>query len=104
VLTDEVNLTHTNRTKELAGSADLEELLTFLWIEDRHQMKYKRQYIQLALYLQLACYTAQRPGSIVVSDAWRQSQDSIRYRVSQTYCPNTFKLILPLGYQVMPNS
>ena len=73
------------RAKPMLVSQDLDVLLQFLWVKDQHVYKRERLRVQLALYLLILAYTVARPGAVIVSDAYRQSNQSLTFRVSYRF-------------------
>jgi hypothetical protein len=67
----------------MATSQDLDVLLHYLWIEDQHVYRQAHSRIQMALYLLILSYTAARIGAVVVSDAYRKSNQALKFRVSR---------------------
>jgi hypothetical protein len=60
------------RKKSVMGTQDLDDILHYLWVDDRHK------------YIDEFAYTAARPGAIVVSDCYRNSSEALKYKVSHT--------------------
>ncbi|KAI9743757.1 MAG: hypothetical protein M1818_002489 [Claussenomyces sp. TS43310] len=83
-LKNQFGLSRILRAKPMAGGQDLDILLQYLWVQDQHAYKKERSRVQIALYLLILAYTAARPGAVVVSDAYRNSNQAITYRVSYT--------------------
>jgi len=75
------NLSSARRPKPEIDSQDLDEYLLFLWKRDRHDFEAERLRGQTALYLLILAFTAARPGAVIVSDAYRKSNESLRYKV-----------------------
>jgi len=64
-----------------ANDDDLDEILMFLWVEDEHVFQPDDSVrTKLALFILVLIFTAQRPGAIVVSDAYRKSLQAITYK------------------------
>jgi hypothetical protein len=81
-------LSSEERRKPMTASQDLDVLLRYLWAEDQHVYKREHFRIQLALLFLMLTYTAARIGAVVVSDAYRQSNQALTFRVSS--CPEEF--------------
>lgn len=64
---------------------DLEELLEFLWKHDRYEFVKRRFCPQLAFYLLTLAFTAARPGAVVVSSCYRDSNQALTYGVYLTF-------------------
>jgi hypothetical protein len=60
---------------------DAEVMINYLWTEDEHFFHDERTRIQLALYFLMLVFCASRPGAIVVSDSYRNSNVCMTYRV-----------------------
>ena len=59
---------------------DVAVLTKFLWVDDKHKYDHERYRIQLCLFIQLLAYTASRPGAIIESDAYRNSNMALKYK------------------------
>ncbi|KAH8603015.1 hypothetical protein B0O99DRAFT_18106 [Bisporella sp. PMI_857] len=68
------------RPKPIATSKDLILLLEQLWIKDTFRYPNERYRVQLTIYLHLLAYTASRPGAIIVSSAYRGTNECILYQ------------------------
>ncbi|KAL3421818.1 hypothetical protein PVAG01_05974 [Phlyctema vagabunda] len=86
-LKDEFSLSSKRRQKPQMDLKDLEKLLYFLWAEDEHKFTHMRGRVQLAFYLLLLVYTASRPGAVVVSDAYRNTNQALKYKVGNFGLP-----------------
>jgi hypothetical protein len=85
-LKQELTLSSKARPKPMAASQELDVLLRYLWAEDQHIFKQEHFRVQLALYLLILSYTAARPGTLVVSDAYRNSDEALKFKVSILFC------------------
>lgn len=81
-LKDELGLSSKGRAKPTADTQDLDALIHHLWAEDKHTYRQEFDRVKLAFYLLLLAYTAARPGAVIVSDAYRNSNQALSYRVS----------------------
>jgi hypothetical protein len=72
------------RKKSVMGTQDLDDILHYLWVNDRHKYIDEFDRVKIALYLLLIAYTAARPGAVVVSDCYRNSSEALKYKVSHT--------------------
>lgn len=86
-LKKQLGLSTRARPKPTAVSQDLEVLLGYLWETDQHVYKREFYRVQLALCLLILAYTAARIGAIIVSDAYRDSNQALTYRVSHIFAP-----------------
>ncbi len=82
-LKNRVGLSRKTRKKPMADSHDLDVLIDYLWVHDQHAFKQESDRVKLHLYLLILAFTASRPGAVVVSDAYRNSGESLTYRVRQ---------------------
>jgi hypothetical protein len=74
------------RRKETARAADLDILLDQLWNKDSQKhFKHERVRVQIALYLQMLSYSGSCPGALIVSDSYRNSNESLKYKVFGLY-------------------
>jgi len=80
---DELGLSRKTREKHMAELQELDVLIKYLWVEDRHKFRRESDRTKLALYLLILAFTAARPGAVVVSDAYRNSGECMKYRVRQ---------------------
>ncbi|CZR64905.1 uncharacterized protein PAC_14805 [Phialocephala subalpina] len=85
------NLSNKSRPKPLTSCEDVEEQIHFLWAEDDRWFYYERTRVQIAFYLLLLTFTAARPGCVVVSDGYRNSNEALTYKV----CSPTFLVPKP---------
>ncbi|KAF8847345.1 hypothetical protein BDZ45DRAFT_681948 [Acephala macrosclerotiorum] len=79
------NLSNKSRPKPLASCEDIEEYLHFLWAEDDRWYNYERTRVQIAFYILLLTFTAARPGCVVVSDGYRNSNEALTYKDLQFF-------------------
>jgi hypothetical protein len=70
------------REKDLVDSVDFFELLQYLWIHDSYDFPHPRYRSQIAFLIQILAYTGARPGTAVVSSAYADDNDSLKYKVS----------------------
>lgn len=69
------------REKDLIDSVDFRELLEYLWIDDPLEFQHPRCRPQIAFLIQILAYTGARPGTVVVSSAYANDNDSLKYKV-----------------------
>ncbi|KAL6712955.1 hypothetical protein ACLMJK_009510 [Lecanora helva] len=79
-LTQEFALDPTVTPKESTNERDLYHLLAYLWAQDKHIYPVERQRLQTALLTQLIALTTVRPGSLVESSCYRNSNEALRYQ------------------------
>ena len=66
-----------------ANDNDLDDILHFLWAEDQFNFQPDESVrTKVALFILVLIFTSQRPGAVVVSDAYRKSLQAITYKVS----------------------
>ena len=80
-LAHELGLQDIRGCKGLATRTDLHALLHYLWARDTHQFRHERYRVQIAFILHLLSYTATRPGAIIESSAYAQSNEGLLYKV-----------------------
>jgi hypothetical protein len=66
----------------MADSQDLEVLIRYLWVEDKHSFRNQLDLVKLHFFLLCLAYTVARAGAVVVSDSYRNSNEAMTYRVS----------------------
>jgi hypothetical protein len=66
----------------MADSQDLEMLIHYLWVEDKHSFRNQLDRVKLHFFLLCLTYTIARLGVVVISDSYRNSNEAITYRVS----------------------
>lgn len=69
-----------SRDKAEMSVTDLWFVLRHLWAYDTEQYTAERERVQMAFMLQLAGFTASRPGAIIESSCARGSNRALRYR------------------------
>jgi hypothetical protein len=80
-LKNRYGLSNKARPKPVAEVQDAEEMIYYLWAEDEHFFNDERTRIQLVLYFLILAFTAARPGAVIVSDCYRNSNECMTYRV-----------------------
>ncbi|KFY66947.1 hypothetical protein V496_01840 [Pseudogymnoascus sp. VKM F-4515 (FW-2607)] len=75
-----LKLSNKTRTKPVMASQDLDTLLHFLWAKDQHIFRQELTRVKLHLYLLILAYTAARTGAVIVSDAYRNSNEALLYK------------------------
>ncbi|KFZ20126.1 hypothetical protein V501_00286 [Pseudogymnoascus sp. VKM F-4519 (FW-2642)] len=79
-LKDLLALSSKARPKPMADSQDLEVLIRYLWVEDKHSFRNQLDRVKLHFFLLCLAYTVARAGAVVVSDSYRNSNEAITYR------------------------
>ncbi|KAL5351917.1 hypothetical protein ACLOAV_003779 [Pseudogymnoascus australis] len=97
-LKDLLALSSKARLKPMADSQDLEVLICYLWVEDKHSFRNQLNLVKLHFFLLCLAYTVARAGAVVVSDSYRNSNEAITYRDVEGGPPQmsltiTFKLM-----------
>ena len=67
--------------KNLVNAADVEVLLRHLWTEDDFRYGCERYRVQLALMLHIMTGTGSRPGALVESSAYKNTNEGLKYKV-----------------------
>lgn len=78
---DAYKLSNKSRPKPVASHEDVEEYLRFLWIEDTHAHVLPITKAQIACFLLMLTFAAARPGAVVVSDCYRNSNEALTFGV-----------------------
>lgn len=74
------NLLPKVREKSEMSAVDLWFVLRHLWAYDVEQYHSERQRLQMAFMLQIAAFTASRPGAVIESSCARDSNRALKYR------------------------
>lgn len=59
----------------------MQDLLSYLWMNDPVHFDYERARVQTALLIMMLAYTASRPGAIIESHAYYLTGQALQYNV-----------------------
>ncbi|KAI9799085.1 MAG: hypothetical protein M1833_004279 [Piccolia ochrophora] len=79
-LCEKFNLLEGTRPKRELGPVGLYSLLDYHWTLDREIFKHERERLQVATVLLFISYTSLRPGSLVESNCYRGTNQSLQYK------------------------
>lgn len=68
------------RVKPIASTAVIEDMHRFLWVLDEHEYDHPRERLQLSLITQIFLYTGMRPGELVESHCYRNSNEGLLWK------------------------
>ncbi|KAF4629989.1 hypothetical protein G7Y89_g8151 [Cudoniella acicularis] len=77
-LAETYDLCTEEREKLIASTEDVEQFLSFLWKDDAHNYVHERIRAQIAAGILLIAYTAVRPGTVVVSTAYKRETEKTK--------------------------
>lgn len=79
-LAKSLGLSTKTRPKPIASLNDLQDILSYLWMNDPVNFLYERARIQIALLVLILVYTAARPGAIIESHAYYMTGQAMLYK------------------------
>ncbi|KAF2205642.1 hypothetical protein GQ43DRAFT_445907 [Delitschia confertaspora ATCC 74209] len=68
------------RPKPIANFAVAEDIITFLWRSDEYRYKHSRVRLQIIFVIIFFIFLGSRPGEVIESDAWEESNEGICYK------------------------
>ena len=80
-LADELGLKDLAYAKEFADWTDVKIMIHYIIALDLHEYKQNRFRVQLVFLYLLFSASGERPGAVVRSEAYRNTNDALRYKV-----------------------